>query len=131
MILGEGHPHSLDEEGYKSLFTTDRTVVFNYHGYAGELRGLLFGRQGSNNVIIEGYCEEGSTTSPFDMMLRNKVSRYQVAAHAVKGAALHNDKVSVRQHVLISGFMHDTRKAHDYIFANGQDPEGCYDIPKF
>jgi len=131
MILGEGHPHSLDDGGFASLFLTDRKIVFNYHGYPGELKSLLFGRPGMERVIIEGYSEEGSTTSPFDMMLRNNVSRYHVAAHAVKGAGLHNDRVSVRQHELVTGFMHEAQKVKEYIFTNGKDPEGCYDVPTF
>ena len=44
MILGSGHPHSLTKEDFHSLFTSDKTVVVNYHGYAQDLRGLLFGR---------------------------------------------------------------------------------------
>lgn len=131
MILGEGHPHSLDESSFASLFSNDRCVVFNYHGYPQDVKGLLFGRSGLSRVIVEGYSEEGSTTSPFDMMLRNNVSRYHVAAHAVKGAGLHNDKVSVRQHELASAFLHEAEEARKYIFANAKDPDGCYDVPEF
>ncbi|KAF3940775.1 hypothetical protein ABW19_dt0208363 [Dactylella cylindrospora] len=131
MILGKDHPHSLEDQGFESLFTKDKAVVVNYHGYAVEVKGLLFGRPGTERFIIEGYREEGTTTSPFDMMLRNNVSRYHVASHAAKGASLHNPQVSVRQQELISGFMHEAGKAKEYIFAHGEDPEGCYDVPSF
>lgn len=67
MVLGPNHPHSIDDEGFNSLFTADKTVVFNYHGYPGDIRGLLFGRPNMERIIIEGYSEEGTTTSPFDV----------------------------------------------------------------
>ncbi|KAI9800004.1 MAG: hypothetical protein M1833_003533 [Piccolia ochrophora] len=121
MILGlEGsHPHSLSLDDFDSLFTTDRHVHFNYHGYAGELKGLLFGRPNLHRVSIESYREEGSTTTPFDMMLRNHVSRYHVAKAAVKGASQWNEKVKVDMHVLLSELDHDISKAQQYIVEHG------------
>ena len=63
------HPHSLSSEAFESLFTSDRPVHFNYHGYPIELQGLLYGRSNLGRVVIEGYSEEGTTTSPFDASL--------------------------------------------------------------
>ena len=69
MILGPfaSHPHSLRDSDFDALFTTDRCVHFNYHGYPIELQGLLFGRPHLERISIEGYREEGTTTSPFDV----------------------------------------------------------------
>lgn len=69
MILAdEGlHPHSLNRQAFESLFTCDKPVHFNYHGYPIDLKGLLFGRFTRARVTIEGYNEEGTTTSPFDV----------------------------------------------------------------
>lgn len=70
MILSHkgSHPHSLSEEEFNTLFTNNRPVHFNYHGYSIELQGLLFGRPGlMERVTIAGYKEEGTTTSPFDV----------------------------------------------------------------
>jgi xylulose-5-phosphate/fructose-6-phosphate phosphoketolase len=88
MILGpEGsHPHALTDTDFDSLFTADRPVHINFHGYPIQLKvrrrrrrrrcgvrsanaaqGLLFGRPGLERVTIEGYREEGTTTSPFDV----------------------------------------------------------------
>lgn len=53
------------------------------------------------------------------MMLRNNVSRYHVASHAVKGGSKHNDQIAAKQHELVSGFMHELQKAKEYIFARG------------
>ena len=63
------HPHSLSRDGFQSLFTEDRSIHFNYHGYPIELKGLLFGRPNLQRVSIAGYNEEGTTTSPFDVSI--------------------------------------------------------------
>lgn len=133
MVLGlEGsHPHSLSHDDFDALFTPNRPIHFNYHGYAGELKGLLFGRPNLDRISIEAYSEEGSTTTPLDMMLRNRVSRYDVAEAAVKGAAKRNEKVRVELHELTSRLRHEKEKAGQYIWQNGKDPEGAYDVPRF
>lgn len=62
------HPHALSDEDFYGLFTADRPIYFNYHGYPQELKGLLFGRKGlDERVEVGGYAEEGTTTSPFDV----------------------------------------------------------------
>jgi xylulose-5-phosphate/fructose-6-phosphate phosphoketolase len=120
MILeNEGtHPHALTTESFDNLFTPDRPIHFNYHGYPNELQGLLFGRPRLDRVSIAGYMEEGSTTTPFDMMLANKTSRFDVARAAVKGASKRNERVRIREQELtmeLAQNMADTRK---YILAN-------------
>lgn len=151
MILGpEGsHPHALHDADWDNLFTPDRPVHFNYHGYPQELRGLLFGRAGcAGRVTIEGYREEGTTTSALDMMLQNCTSRYHVAEYAVRGGSKANETVRVRSHEIISELRHLAEKDKEYIYANGAgecsfvfavtvsdatfiDPAGTFDVPKF
>ena len=125
------HPHSLSNEEFSSLFTADRPIHFNYHGYANEIRGLLFGRHHLDRVSIECYKEEGSTTTPFDMMLRNNVSRYHVIEAAIKGAARHNPKVALDMTSLLGDVRHQVSKVREYIMSTGRDPEGTFDIPRF
>jgi xylulose-5-phosphate/fructose-6-phosphate phosphoketolase len=69
MILGpEGtHPHAMTDADFDAMFTSNRNIHFNFHGYPIELKGLLFGRPGLERVTVEGYREEGTTTSPFDV----------------------------------------------------------------
>lgn len=134
MVLGAHgtHPHAMADAEFNSLFTSDRGIVINYHGYVNDVKGLLFGRPGiGGRIQIEGYREEGSTTTPFDMMLRNNVSRYHVAVHAIRAASLNNKGVSVDQHVLISSLEHDMKKCGEYILKHGKDPDNTYEIPKF
>ena len=133
MVLGlEGsHPHSLTHEDFDALFTAERPIHFNYHGYANELKGLLFGRPNLQRISIESYNEEGSTTTPFDMMLQNKVSRYHVAEAAIKGAAVRNEKVRLDMHKMLSEVRHQVVKTREYILATNRDPDGTYDTPTF
>ncbi|KAF9237663.1 XFP N-terminal domain-containing protein [Melanogaster broomeanus] len=133
MILSSNgsHPHALSEEDFDTLFTKDRPIIVNYHGYPIEVKGLVLGRPGMERMRIEGYREEGTTTSPFDMLLCNNVSRYHVAASAVRGGALFNAKVSTEAHELASYIMHLAQKDKEYIYREGRDPDGTFDTPVF
>lgn len=122
MILAPqgSHPHSLLDADWDNLFTPDRPIHFNYHGYPQELRGLLFGRPRlCDRVTIEGYREEGTTTSALDMMLQNHTSRYNVAGADIRGGAINNDKIKVREHELISEIKHMAAKDSEFINKNG------------
>lgn len=118
MILGlEGsHLHALTNAGFDALFTSDKPIHFNYHGYANELKGLIFGRPNLDRITIESYREEGSTTTPFDMLLRNRVSRYHVAEAAVEGAAKHNEKVKMVMNGVLSDLRHEITSAQKSIY---------------
>jgi xylulose-5-phosphate/fructose-6-phosphate phosphoketolase len=122
MILeNEGlHPHALSTEAFDSLFTPDRPVHFNYHGYPTELQGLLFGRPGLDRITVGGYIEEGSTTTPFDMMLVNRVSRFHVAQHALRGASKLNEKIRVRQQELHAQLEQEIVNVRKFIIDNHQ-----------
>ncbi|KAH7884704.1 XFP N-terminal domain-containing protein [Phlebopus sp. FC_14] len=133
MILGPhgSHPHALSDDAFDTLFTKDRHIIVNYQGYPIEVKGLVFGRPGIDRLYIEGYREEGTTTSPFDMMLCNHVSRYHVAAAAVRAGALFNPKVSTEAHEIASYVVHLAQKAKEYIYREGRDPDGTFDPPVF
>ncbi|KAI0787950.1 phosphoketolase [Fomes fomentarius] len=133
MILGPfgSHPHALSDEGFDSLFTKNKPVIFNYHGYPVELQGLIFGRPNLDRMRIHGYREEGTTTSPFMMMLLNGTSRYDLAVEAVRSAALLNPRVEIDAHKTITHILHLAQKEKDYVYEHGADPEGTFDVPKF
>ncbi|KAL2868254.1 putative phosphoketolase [Aspergillus lucknowensis] len=132
ILENEGaHPHALKDEAFNNLFTEDRPIHFNYHGYASELRGLLFGRPHLDRATINGYVEEGSTTTPFDMMLANDVSRYHVAKAAVMGGARWNERVGIRQQELSSEFDSNIVETRKYVVANRKDPDDTYEMPSF
>jgi xylulose-5-phosphate/fructose-6-phosphate phosphoketolase len=122
MILeNEGaHPHALSNDGFDALFTPDLPVHFNYHGYNTEIQGLLFGRPNLDRVTIAGYIEEGSTTTPFNMMIVNKVSRFHVAKAAIRGASKRNEKVRLRCQELLTEFDTNISETEKYIIDNGK-----------
>ncbi|KAK2463955.1 hypothetical protein APHAL10511_004006 [Amanita phalloides] len=125
------HPHSLTQGAFKFLFTEDKPIHFNFHGYPIELQGLLYGRPVQGRISINGYSEEGTTTSPFDMMLCNRTSRYDVAIAAVVGGAQTNARVAAEAHSLVSRLQHWARLDKKYIYEHGKDPDGTFDTPIF
>ncbi|KAK7732075.1 hypothetical protein SLS57_001055 [Botryosphaeria dothidea] len=115
LSLDGSHPHSFGEQAFDALFTADRPVHFNYHGYRQELAALLFGRPQVGRVTIESYREEGTTTTPFDMMLANRVSRYHVALAALEGAEKLNADVRLNFVELYTDVQHRIKKMREYI----------------
>jgi xylulose-5-phosphate/fructose-6-phosphate phosphoketolase len=73
------HPHGLADADFDALFTTDRPVVFAYHGYPTLIHRMTYRRRNHGNIHVRGYKEEGTTTTPFDMVVRNNMDRYQLA----------------------------------------------------
>ncbi len=70
------HPHGLSDHEYDALFTTDKPSVFAYHGYPWLIHRLTYKRTGHDNLHVRGYKEEGTTTTPFDMVMLNDLDRY-------------------------------------------------------
>jgi len=77
------HPHGLSDREFDSMFTTDKPVVFAYHGYPWLIHRLTYRRGGHNNFHVRGYKEEGTTTTPFDMTVLNSLDRYHLAGDVV------------------------------------------------
>jgi xylulose-5-phosphate/fructose-6-phosphate phosphoketolase len=86
MFSQHEHPHGMREELFCELFTQDTDVVFAFHGYASALHALLHGRPNPSRFHVRGYCEEGSTTTPFDMVVVNGMSRFHLCIEALKRA---------------------------------------------
>ena len=72
------HPHGLPDEEFSVLFTTDRPVVFAYHGYPWLIHRLTYRRANHHNLHVRGYKEEGTTTTPFDMVMLNDLDRFHL-----------------------------------------------------
>ena len=77
------HPHGLSDSEFDSMFTTDKPVMFAYHGYPWLIHRLTYRRHGHANIHVRGYKEEGTTTTPFDMTVMNSLDRYHLAADVV------------------------------------------------
>ena len=78
------HPHGLSDKDFDVLFTRDKPIVFAYHGYPWLIHRLTYRRHNHANLHVRGYKEEGSTTTPFDMVVLNNMDRYQLALDAIR-----------------------------------------------
>jgi xylulose-5-phosphate/fructose-6-phosphate phosphoketolase len=80
----EEHPHGLADRDFDSLFTTDKPVIFAYHGYPQLIHRLTYRRTNHANLHVRGYREEGTTTTPFDMVVLNGLDRFSLATMAIE-----------------------------------------------
>ena len=78
------HPHGLEDQHFDALFTTDKPVIFAFHGYPAMIHKLTYRRRNHGNIHVRGYKEEGTTTTPFDMVVLNNLDRYQLALDAIR-----------------------------------------------
>ena len=78
------HPHGLSEEKFIDLFTRDTDVVFAFHGYPRAVHQLVHGRTHPGRFHVRGFSEQGTTTTPFDMVVLNKMSRYHLVLEALR-----------------------------------------------
>ena len=78
------HPHGLSDKDFDALFTTDKPIVFAYHGYPWLIHRLTYRRTNHRNLHVRGYKEEGTTTTPFDMTVLNEIDRYHLVADVVE-----------------------------------------------
>jgi len=77
------HPHGISDHDFDSMFTTDKPVIFAYHGYPWLIHRLTYRRHNHNSLHVRGYKEEGTTTTPFDMTVLNELDRYHLAGDVV------------------------------------------------
>ena len=77
------HPHGLEDQDFDALFTRDKPVIFAFHGYPRMIHWLTYRRHNHDNFHVRGYKEEGTTTTPFDMVVLNNLDRYQLALDAI------------------------------------------------
>ena len=79
----EEHPHGLTDFEFDTLFTTDKPIIFAYHGYPWLIHRLTYRRRGHGNMHVRGYKEEGTTTTPFDMLVLNDSDRFHLVEDVV------------------------------------------------
>ena len=78
------HPHGLEDREFDELFTPDKPVIFAFHGYPAMIHKLVYQRRNHGNIHVHGFEEEGTTTTPFDMVVLNHLDRYQLALDAIR-----------------------------------------------
>jgi xylulose-5-phosphate/fructose-6-phosphate phosphoketolase len=111
------HPHGLSDKEFDSLFTENKPIVFAYHGYPWLIHRLTYRRRNHDNLHVRGYKEEGTTTTPFDMVMLNDLDRFHLVIDAIdRMAHLGASAAHVRQD------MQDARlRARAYAREHGED----------
>ncbi|HVW89078.1 MAG TPA: phosphoketolase family protein, partial [Gaiellaceae bacterium] len=111
------HPHGMPDSEFDALFTPDRPVVFAYHGYPWLIHRLTYRRTNHANIHVRGYKEEGTTTTPFDMVMLNDLDRYHLAIDTIdRVPGLAASAAALRQELV------DTRlRARAYTREHGED----------
>jgi xylulose-5-phosphate/fructose-6-phosphate phosphoketolase len=113
----EEHPHGLSDRDFDTLFTTDKPILFAYHGYPWLIHRLTYRRTNHKNLHVRGYKEEGTTTTPFDMAVLNDLDRFHLVADVIdRVPKLGYRAAHLRQYVRDKLTEH-----HQHIRAHGQD----------
>ncbi len=111
------HPHGLMNEDFDKLFTRDKPVVFAYHGYPWLIHRLTYDRTNHDNFHVHGYKEEGTTTTPFDMTVRNELDRFHLAQAVFNRVP----RLASRAPALRERVADLLRRHGEYIRAHGED----------
>ncbi len=126
------HPHGIQDEQFDRLFTRDKPVIFAFHGYPTIVHKLTYKRHNHDNFHVHGFIEQGTTTSPFDMTVLNKLDRFTLALDAVRNVPrmadqvqrviqLHSEKI--QQHKLyVSQFGEDMPEVRDWKWSAASAP---------
>ncbi|MFT5506589.1 MAG: xylulose-5-phosphate/fructose-6-phosphate phosphoketolase, partial [Gammaproteobacteria bacterium] len=96
----EEHPHGLSNKDFDTLFTINKPIIFAYHGYPSLIHSLTYRRTNHDNLHVRGYKEEGTTTTPFDMVVRNDLDRFHLMADVIdRVPELSRVGAYVKQHI--------------------------------
>ena len=77
------HPHGLSDQDFDALFTRDKPIIFAFHGYPWLIHRLAYRRTNHRNLHVRGYKEEGTTTTPFDMVVLNDLDRFHLVGDVI------------------------------------------------
>jgi xylulose-5-phosphate/fructose-6-phosphate phosphoketolase len=111
------HPHGLDHRDFDALFTTDRPVIFAFHGYPSLVHRLTYRRTNHANIHVRGFKEEGTTTTPFDMLMLNDLDRYHLVVDVIDRVPGLAERASLLRQKML-----DTRvRARQWTRTHGED----------
>jgi xylulose-5-phosphate/fructose-6-phosphate phosphoketolase len=113
----EEHPHGLSDWDFDAIFTRDKPVIFAYHGYPFLIHRLTYRRTNHDNMHVRGYKEEGTTTTPFDMVVLNDLDRFHLVSDVIDRVPKLGQRAAH-----LKQLMHHRRIQHrDYIREHGED----------
>jgi xylulose-5-phosphate/fructose-6-phosphate phosphoketolase len=113
----EEHPHGLSDRDFDTLFTTDKPIIFAYHGYPWLIHRLTYRRRNHGNLHVRGYKEEGTTTTPFDMAVLNDLDRFHLVSDVIDRVP----KLGYRAAHLKQAMRDRLIEHREYIERHGQD----------
>ncbi|ARM13741.1 MULTISPECIES: phosphoketolase [Rhizobium] len=111
------HPHGLTDEAFDAIFTSDKPVIFAYHGYPYLIHRLTYKRTNHENIHVRGFIEEGTTTTPFDMTVLNELDRYHLAIEAIERVPGLKEKAADA----LAAFHDKLAEHHAYVREYGED----------
>ncbi len=130
LALPEQHPHGLDQASFLAYFTEDKPVVFAFHGYQRAIHELVHGRPNAERFHVRGFNEQGTTTTPFDMVVLNGVSRYHLCqlvlqrtqqARASSGPLLQLcEKMLAKHHDYVREHLEDMPEVRDWVWSDSK-----------
>ena len=112
------HPHGLSDREFDSLFTTNRPIVFAYHGYPWLIHRLTYRRKNHDNMHVRGYKEEGTTTTPFEMVMLNDLDRFHLVIDVIDRLPQLVGKADHLRQEMVDARL----RARAYGRAHGEDP---------
>ncbi len=115
------HDHQLDQAEFEQIFTADRPIIFNFHGYPETIKAILFNYLTTNRASIHGYREQGSTTTPFDMMVRNRTSRWHLLMATVEDFVKTGQLSADKRDQIFAKYHQKITEHVDYIKQHGVD----------
>ncbi|NMX95879.1 phosphoketolase family protein [Pseudomonas veronii] len=111
------HPHGLADAAFDELFTTDKPVIFAFHGYPALVHRLLYKRTNHDNFHVRGFIEEGATTTPFDMAVINNLDRYRLALDVIERVP----RLHEQRHTAQARYWAMMEKHKLYLIEHGED----------
>ena len=111
------HSHGLQDHEFDAIFTLDKPVIFAFHGYPSVIHKLTYRRHNHDNIHVRGYKEEGTTTTPFDMVVLNNLDRFQLALDAIKRISRFNHLIEAET----ARYWNTMQRHQRYISEHGED----------
>jgi xylulose-5-phosphate/fructose-6-phosphate phosphoketolase len=111
------HPHGMTDAAFEALFTRTVPVIFAYHGYTWAIHSMVHGRANEARFHVRGFVDQGTTTTPFDMVVLNRMSRYHLANEALK----YVPRLRIPAAVAIDGFNRKLAEHRTYIREHLED----------
>jgi xylulose-5-phosphate/fructose-6-phosphate phosphoketolase len=111
------HPHGLNDQDFAALFTKDKPVIFAFHGYPTLVHKLTYNRANHASFHVHGFNEEGTTTTPFDMVVLNKLDRFSLMLNAVKRVPSLKSRIAEAEQIYWSAM----ERHKLYISEHGED----------